>query len=496
MRIKKATYAAAAAILLAAPATLTARIEGGFKADNIEINHVGKTLQVTADILLDSLSLGRDNQMFITPVAFRGDQELDETPMQTVVVNGRNMQYAWERGSLPKSLTAGLDITQVVRRHNGTSQKIEYIGRIPWEDWMYTEPVTVRFCADECGCGVPTDKGCADPIVVPPLIEVFDAPIVRQETHAMEVPVQIHEGKARVQFEVDSITLHDRPYICRNGQRIDNVKQLKVIRDSIDYALKDPNVEIAEIRIVGYASPESPFEHNSYLATGRSRALAEYIAKEYNLPADRTSYDAVPENWAEFREMVKDSIPMTDQQRRDLLALIDAPVYGPADYDAKERTLKTDKRFAQLYRDVILPIWFPKLRATKFYIKTKLKPLSADRLAEVALVSPEKMTVNQHIQAAEVYQPGTPEYDRIIDITVDTYPDSEEANTNAAVRHIIHGEYAEAERYLLKAGDSAEAENARGIVSVWRGDLLKARDHFRKASSLAEARSNAARLGD
>lgn len=491
MRNIKATYTALAAILLAAPA------EGQTKYLNpkdIEINHVGKSLQVSAEIVLDSVEVKRNSQLFITPVVTGKDGV--EIPMQTVLVNGRNMQYVWERGSLPKSLGEGYDIVQTVRRDNGRKQSVEYVGRIPWADWMYTTPVHVRFCADDCGCGALGGKDCGDPVTMPPLIEKFTLPPLKPEFPSKEKPIVIHEGAARVQFEVDSITLHDKPYTCRSGQHIDNRRQLQEIKDSIKYALTDPNVEIAEISIVGYASPESPYEHNSYLATGRSKALADWIAKEYNLPPDKTSYDATPENWVEFRQFVVDSIPLTDQQRKDLLELIDAPVYGPADYDAKERTLKTDKRFAKLYREVILPIWFPKLRATKFYIKTKLKPLTPEQLAKQVLVTPEMMTLNEHIQAAEVYEVGSPEFNRIIDIMVKTFPDSPEANVNAAISHIMKGEYELAEKYLEKAGDSAEAENARGIISIWHGDPAEARRHFENASSLAEARANAGKLGE
>lgn len=500
MRKTKTTYAAAAAALLsafviAAPTTLTARDAGLFSHRNVQIDHVGKYLQVTADIVLDSVQVDRDAQMFITPIATLSDSL--EIPMQTMLVNGRNMQYVWERGSLPKSLTEGYDITKVVRRDNGKKQTEEIIGRIPWEDWMYREGVSVRFCSDQCGCGALDWKQCGEPIVLPPVIETFNDTIVTQETDAMEQPVDLHGGKARVQFEVDSITLHPAVYRCRSGQVIDNRQQLQTIIDSINYALTDPHVEIAEIEVVGYASPESPYEHNSYLATGRSRALAEWIAERYNLPQEKTKYDAVPENWVEFRAMVDgDSIPMTPEQKRDLLELIDRPVFGPADYDAKERILKTDKRFAKLYKDVILPEWFPKLRATKFIIKTKLKELTPEELKEQALKTPKMLTINQLIRAAQQYATGSPQYDEIIDLTVQTYPDSPEANTNAAVSRIHHGQYAEAEEYLKKAGGSPEAENARGIVAVWRGKIDEAREHFRRASSLAAARSNAAKLGD
>ena len=128
----------------------------------------------------------------------------------------------------------------------------------------------------------------------------------------------------------------------------DNREQLKMIEDSVRYALSDPNVEISRIDICGYASPESPYMHNEYLATNRSRSLSEYIGRRFSLPADRCTYSSVPENWAEFRELAVAADDITEAQRRDLLELIDTPAYGASDYDAKEKELKTDRRFASL----------------------------------------------------------------------------------------------------------------------------------------------------
>lgn len=491
-----------AALLAMASASLpaaAAAIEGGIKTSACKVTHSGDQLIVSADFMLDSLRLGANHQIYITPVL--ADDHGHSIALPAVLLSGRNMHYAIERKTIKAEDANHPRVAQEVRRNNGRPQTVAYLAQVPFERWMLDRTAEVSFPLDECGCGAPQGKGLLPgmPLALNPAGDMIVAYITPQVT---ELPVAIHDGKARIQFEVDRTELHPEPYRCKNGQRIDNRAELKVIGDSLQYALSDPNVEIAELNICGYASPESPYLHNEELATGRSRALSEYIADRYNLPAGVSHYSSVPENWEEFRQLVVEADDITEQQRSDLLDLIDAPAYGAADYDRKEKALKTEPRFAQLYKTKILPEWFPKLRATKFAIKTRLKPMSDQKLAEVILTSPEKMSLNQMFRVANLYPEGSDDFNRTIGIALRYYADDPVANLNAAVAALREANepdvaqareeqlLAEAERYLAKAGDTPEAENARGLLAAKRGDLDAARSHFMSAGSLPEAMRN------
>lgn len=478
---------------LAPVASYAARPLGRISASQTKARKVGDELQVTASLRLDSLHLGSNNQIYVTPVVETpgGDTRL----LPSVLVNGRNMHYAYERGSMPKEKGLDYTIAYEVRRHNGKPQSLEYKMTTPMQSWMMNSDASVRFMVDTCGCGHAYGTSAGDPVP----LNLNPAPRMRLAyiTPAVtELPVAIHEGKARVQFEVDRTELHDTPYVCRNGKRIDNREQLGVIEDSVRYALSDPNVEIASIRICGYASPESPYLHNEELATGRSRSLAEYVGRRFSLPSEKCTYSSVPENWGEFRDMVLSATDITDTQRRDLLALIDRPVYGPSDYDAKERELKTSPKFADLYRSKILPEWFPKLRCTKFEISTRLKPLSDQKLAEIIKTRPELLSLNQMFRVARLYPEGSKEFNDIIEIANRHYPSDEVANLNAAVASIQRGDLDKAAALLAKAGDTPEADNARGVLEANRGDFAKAAEYFAKAGNLPEAVKNKALLDE
>lgn len=466
-----------------------------FVPEEINVGRVQDHLAVSAEIALlpDSFRLGANSQIFITPVIEGvGDQRV---VLGSTLINGRNMQYLYERGTLPKKLTGHYDLRQVLSYSNKNVMRFTIQDRTPMQSWMLDPQTRLVFYYETCGCGVGTGERNGPGIA----LNLNPAPLMRTAyltPEVTELPTSVHEGNASVQFEVNSTVLHEQPYTTRTGRRIDNVEQLTIINDSVRYALADPNVEISRIEICGYASPESPYLHNESLATGRSRALAEYLAAKYNLPAGRAAYSSVPENWVGFRQMVESSSELTDSQRSDLLALIDEPAYGPSDYDAKEKVLSTDPRFSRLYRSVILPEWFPQLRTTRFAISTRLKPLSDQQLAQVILSTPQLLSLNQMFRVARLYPEGSPEFNRTIETALQYYPDSPVANLNAAIAALAAGDDARAAALLDKAGDSPEAENARGVLATRNGDFMSAMIHFDAAGKLPEAVKNKSLLND
>ncbi len=466
-------------------------------AENVNIQLAGDYLTVSADIVLDNLKLKSNQQIFITPLVSTSDpgseiqQKGESVTLSSILVSGRNMHYSYERGVLRNFREIkNHDILQEVRRLNGTRQSVAYSMRIPAQQWMHSSGASVVFVYDSCGCGAQLAQNISDPVILfrNPVKEMNSVMIIPE---IEEVPVQIHEGRARVQFEVDRTELHVNPYTCRNGQRIDNRDQIKIIDDSVKYALTDPNVEIAAIELCGYASPESPYLHNVELADGRVKALAQHLAQRYSLPQEKVTYSSVPENWGEFREMVVNSDRLTERQRQKLLQLIDEPAYTPEQWDRKEWLLKTEPPYADLYRSFILPEWFPKLRATTFAVHTRLKNLSDEELKEVIKKTPEKMSLNQMYRVARMYPEDSDEFDEVMQTALKYYPRDQIAITNAATAAVNRGEYERAKQLLARVPENTPAVyNLLGIIATAEEKYDEAKRYFEKAGSNANAERN------
>lgn len=484
MKTTIATLLAAIAFPAMAAVTSTTSL----KVENQQARRVDSVLRLTADINLDGVSLPSTRQFFLTPVL--EDNAGNSEVLPSLLVNGRSMQIAWERKSLGGKFRGSHDVAKAVRRNNGKAQTVEYSAEAVLEKWMWRPDASVRWVVDTCGCGHEQGSRAGEPALLG-LNPAGKMRVAYVTPAVAPLPVSVHDGEAHVNFEVNKSDLHDQSFRCKNGKVIDNRGQLRVIDDSIRYALADKNVEIAGLSICGYASPEGTYLSNERLATDRSRALSQYITGRYNIPAGVSKYDAVAENWEGLRRIVETTPALSETQRRELLALIDRPVYGPSDYDAKDRELKTDSRFAALYRETILPEWYPSLRTTKFKITTRLKPLSDEALAEVIRSTPEKMSLNQMFRVARLYPEGSDDFYRVMQTALEYFPEDETANLNMASAMLHRGDLEGARKYLDKAGDTPEALNARGILATWEGELKEADALFRAAGALPEAAKNA-----
>ncbi|MBQ0048967.1 MAG: DUF3868 domain-containing protein [Bacteroidales bacterium] len=449
---------------------------------------------VSMNMVVEELKLARNHQIFVTPF-IESEQASKSIMLPTYVLSGRNMHYAYMRsGATKASGKMRYHVAKEIYVDKEKSDTIPYTQRIPLEEWMLGEDAVLRMSIDYCGCGRNIAAHASEQrLALAPASHMLIVPYPRP---VAEVPtITYHHGKARVEFEVDKFELHEQVYsyvhkTTRRRHVIDNRSELKMIDDSIRYALSDPNVEIDAIKLCGYASPESPYVHNDYLASNRSRALAEYIAQRYHLPKDRCTFSAVPENWEGFRQQVLDATTISETQRKDLLELIDRPTYGPTDFDNKENELINGKKFAALYRQQIHPDWFPKLRYTDFVIQTRLKPLSVAQLHEVMAHTPELMSLNQIYTVAADCEHGGEEFHRAMEVALKYFPNDETANCNAAALTIEQKDYNKAAAFLLKAGESDEANILRAIVEASKLNYSAARELLLKAKNTPEAKRN------
>lgn len=465
----------------------------GFRKENVSIVRAGDKLVVSMDMILDGTRLGSNKQLFVTPVIMSADSS-KTVVMPTVLFSGRNMHYVYLRSGQKALPNTNYNIIKEVYHKSGTVSTVNYNQATDLQKWMTANNAVMRLVYDTCGCGNLKSKGVEDtPLCLNPasrmLHMAYPVPVVGDDK------IQVHQGRTKVQFEVNKFELHDQVYKYTNratkrSHTIDNRQQLKTIDDSIRYALSSPNVELVSLEICGYASPESPYEHNEYLATNRAQAVMMYVQRHDNVPAQKCTYQAVPENWNGFRQQVLDAQDITEQQRKDLLELIDRTVHTSSDYDKKESELKTSPAFADVYRNKIHPDWFPELRYTEFTIRTHLKPMTDEQLCQVMLTDPERLSLSQFYRVALSYGHGTQGFHDALCLALKYYPKDPTANANAAALAIEQENYEEAKSYLLHAGDSDDANIMRGIVATNDGDIDKACEYFNKAIKQPEAQRN------
>lgn len=428
----------------------------GVSVRNFSMNHEGKYLVV--DILLDinELKVGVNRAVLITPRLVNGADSLD---LPSVGIYGRRRYFYYVRNGLGSVSGEG----ETVYRAAEKPDSLQYNNLVEYKDWM--DGVNLEFHRSDWGCcheilaeyeGM---LGCYREKFFPELIFV--------QPEAEKIKSRSLSGSAYIDFPVDQTVIYPD---YRN-----NTVELGKIQATVDSVRNDGDVSITSVWLKGFASPESPYAHNTELAIGRTVALKKHICQLYNFADSIIKVGYEPEDWEGLRRYVEQS---NIDCRDGILALIDRDM----DPDAKEMEIK--RTYPKEYR-FMLQFFYPALRRTDYRIDYDIRTFSeVEDIKRIMEEQPRKLSQNEFYLLAQEYEPGTEEFTDVFEIAVKMYPDDMVANLNAANAAIRRDDFDAARKFLLKAGDSAEAFYARGALAVREEDYETARQHLAKAMEM------------
>lgn len=256
-----------------------------------------------------------------------------------------------------------------------------------------------------------------------------------------------------------------------------NAVELSKVEETINVVRKDPNTTITHIDIHGYASPEGSFANNKRLAEGRAQAFKDYVQQLIDLSANIFSVASTPEDWEGFISWLSG--------KENYLTILDI-AKSDAEPDAKERQMKT--RYPAQWKQLLADV-FPTLRHSDYRVSYTIRPFTVDEARDIIRTKPQQLSLNEMFLVANTYAPGSKDYVEVFEIAVRIYPDDETANLNAAVIALRKDDLTAAARYLEKAGQSAEAQNARGVLAAKQGRYAEAETAF-GLSTIKEAKQN------
>lgn len=456
----------ALALLLAAPfaaqgtkANPTLR---AVKVSDVDLVRQKDDMKISFNIDLSAVKVKGDQQVIYTPVLVGENDSVEFAP---IVLNGRNEAIREERD--PSRRRRGATVINSKDR----SAALPFSATLPYADWMdYSK---LYLAEDLCGCGNLKDQdripvGEFDNRPAPPPMMTFVTP------KAEAVKARDEKGSAFVDYVVNKTNILPD----YRGNR----KEIAKIVATIDLVKNDPNVSITNINIHGYASPEGSYANNTRLAEGRAASLKDYVKSLYTLPDNLFTSNATPEDWAGLRRLVEQS---TLPERDQILAIIDNPSLEP---DPRNDEIR--KRFPSTYQ-YILKEWYPGLRHSDYTVSYIVRPFTVEETKAIMKKTPKQVSLNEMFLVAQTYEPGSPEFNEVMDIAVKTYPDDPTANLNAACAALNAKDWNKAAQYLKKAGDIPEASLARGVLAMNLGHYDEAERYLQQAKKLGVANAEA-----
>ena len=441
------------------------------RINDIELKPHNGELTTSFTIDISDIDLGKNQQIIYTP-GIRSAKGDHAVYFGHIIVNGRNTDIREQR---QRKKPEENSVTTV--RQNGTTQYVSYTGTIPYESWMENGSLVLN--EDLCGCGDLTSQNST--VLTPVNPSLYDvagtapsgvAPAAKDmvmifaEAEKESPKIRHAEGSAYIDFPVNKTNI--------NRDYHDNRSEINEILQTIELVKNNPNVQITDIEIHGYASPEGSYSHNKYLAQARAKSLTDYVKSLAKINPNVFSVTSTPEDWDGLIAILEESdLP----DRYELIEIAKDNYLTP---DEKEKRMKSQYRHSY---DYMLENWFPYLRRSDYNISYSVRVFTPQEALEVIKVSPEDVSVYEMYSAAQLLGKGSQGYNDIVKLAAKTYPEDEVANYNAAVVSLHEGDNKAALSYLDKMGETADALNLRGVIAATEGDFAKAAEYFRSAAA-------------
>lgn len=428
----------------------------GVSIKSFNINREGKYLTVKMNLDLNKLDVDANRAVLLTPRLVNGTDSLD---LPAVGIYGRRRYYYYVRNGIG-SISGE---SETIYRASSKPDSVAYNNLAEYEKWM--DGATLKFHRSDWGC-------CHEIVAEYEGIlgrhrEAFFPELIFVQPKAEIMKSRSLSGSAYIDFPVDQTVIY--PDYRRN------TTELGKIQATIDSVRNDKDVTITSVWLKGFASPESPYKHNTELAIGRTAALKKHIGQLYHFADSIIQTDYEPEDWAGLRRYVEQS---NINYRTEILALIDSDM----EPDAKEAKIK--RTYPDEYR-FMLQNFYPALRHTDYRIDYNIRKFNkVEEIKRIMAEQPQKLSLNEFYLVAGKYEPGTDEFTDVFETAVRMFPNDEIANLNAANAAIRRDDFATARRYLNKAGDSAESVYARGALAIREKDYDTARRYLNHAKEM------------
>lgn len=437
------------------------RLPGGAEVSGVDIRKQRDSVVIRMNLNLSGMEVGRNRSIVVTPLFYA---EGEEEWLPAIEVMGRTRYLYYQRNE--ESLYADSPYT-IIKKDKNATQQVGYQVSVPYRKWMDRASLVVA--EDTCQCGE-VSKG--NSILLAQADLVFTPRLVYISPQAETRKARALSGEAYLDFPVNKTVIY--PEYRRN------TAELAKIRATIDTIRTDKDFSITRISLKGYASPEGRYAANVRLSEGRTDALKDYLMGEYGFEASLFRTNAGAENWAGLRKYVAQS-GLADKEA--ILAIIDSE----EEPDAKEQRIR--REHAASYR-ILLQDCYPALRRTDYTVDYVIRGFNVEEAKEVIKTRPQNLSLQEMFAVAQTYQPGSEEFNHVFDVAVRLYPADPIANLNAANALLERKEAAQALKFLDKAGDTPQADNARGVAMILLERYDEAERYLHRAAQAGVSEAN------
>ena len=233
-------------------------------------------------------------------------------------------------------------------------------------------------------------------------------------------------------------------------------------------AHKEDKIDLKNVEVSAYASPDGPIDFNTELAGKRKDTSSDFLAnklKELDVDVNlRTRY--TPEDWDGFRELLEKS----NIRDKDLILRVLSMYSDP---EVREREIKNlSEAFTALAEEIL-----PRLRRAKMTTSVDLIGKSDEELMALAKSDPASLNPAELLYAATLFE-DLNEQLAIYNSFIRIYPNDWRGPNNAGYVLVLQRKYNDAKSLFEKAerlkSDEPIIKNNLGAIALYEDNISQA----------------------
>lgn len=266
--------------------------------------------------------------------------------------------------------------------------------------------------------------------------------------------------------------------INRSNLRKDEIEadDVTALEDYIEKANDNERIDLKQVEVSAYASPDGEIDFNADLAAKRKNTSSEFLAKklkEAGVDIElKTKY--TPEDWDGFKKLLEKS----NIQDKELILRVLSMYNDP---EVREREIKNlSEAFTSVAEDIL-----PKLRRAKMTSNVDMIGKTDEELKALAKSDPASLNPAELLYAATLFE-DLNEQLTVYNSFIKIYPDDWRGSNNAGYVLAKQMKYSNAKPFFEKAeklkNNEPIVKNNLGVIALNEGDIDKAETLFGAAA--------------
>lgn len=442
----------------------------------------GDRLDVELSVDFEGLRMPADESLTVTPLLKKGEEEKE---LPSVLINGEEKQKVYQRElAFARGKNSAPIPAVVIRNDAGVARHFKYSVTIPYEQWMKSAVLLLR--SQECAChgkkGDIYEDKIADGLHLPrEKTSVWDTNTDRRYLSWVNF-IEPAPDRDTLHVLKGSIPYFDRTAAEKAGRQLGELsgekRKLEIyyrLREALGSLRQQAGTEPVRMKVTGYGAPAGNRKRNEADALANSLNLKEYLRENRLTGSAPLEVTWIPEDWDSIAALVKGSDMMLREATLDLINNVD--VAG-----GRERMLM-DLADGKPYKYLAEKI-FPGVMRVEYEIEYTRKPLdTAESLRLFKAGGQRALKLDEFFAVAGSYPAGSTEYNDVLDLAARLFPDSPEANINAAAVALTRGDTRKARQYLERFATLPQAYNNMGVLYLLEGNRDKAEVYLTMAAA-------------